>query len=68
VNRFMDREDAGRRLADRLQGGLPVSVVVGAVPRGGLPAARPLADRSRAARRYSFSALANSSVSAGTTR
>lgn len=46
--RFVDREDAGRRLADRLQGSLPVSVVVGAVPRGGLPVARPLADRLRA--------------------
>jgi putative phosphoribosyl transferase len=48
VNRFDNREDAGRRLSERLRGGLPATVVVGAVPRGGLPVARPIADRLHA--------------------
>ena len=42
---FADRADAGRRLADRLAAeGIRADVVL-AIPRGGLPVARPVADR-----------------------
>lgn len=42
---FDDRAHAGERLADRLaEDGINVDLVV-AIPRGGLPVARPLADR-----------------------
>ena len=42
---FADRTDAGRRLADRLAAsGIEADVVL-AIPRGGLPVARPVADR-----------------------
>lgn len=42
---FADRTEAGRRLADRLaDAGVGADVVL-AIPRGGLPVARPVADR-----------------------
>ena len=42
---FADRTDAGRQLADRLaESGVEADVVL-AIPRGGLPVARPVADR-----------------------
>ena len=42
---FRDREDAGERLADRLQeAGIEADVVL-AIPRGGLPLGRAVADR-----------------------
>lgn len=41
---FTDREEAGRRLADRLtERGVEADIVLG-VPRGALPVARPVAD------------------------
>lgn len=41
---FQDRQSAGRRLAERLQAeGVDIDLVLG-VPRGGLPAARAVAD------------------------
>ena len=45
---YSDREHAGRVLADRLAGAIAPPCVVGAVPRGGLIVALPLAERLRA--------------------
>ncbi|MFD1646952.1 phosphoribosyltransferase [Haloarchaeobius litoreus] len=42
---FADRTDAGRRLADLLVDRGVTADIVLAVPRGGLPVARPVADR-----------------------
>jgi putative phosphoribosyl transferase len=42
---FEDRTTAGRRLADRLAEDNVTADVVLAIPRGGLPVARPVADR-----------------------
>lgn len=43
--RFLDRADAGRRLADRLQEESLVSPVILALPRGGVPVAFEVATR-----------------------
>ncbi|MFC7130283.1 phosphoribosyltransferase [Haloferax chudinovii] len=45
---FADREDAGRRLADLLDGRDETADLVLAIPRGGLPVGREVADRLRA--------------------
>jgi putative phosphoribosyl transferase len=45
---YSDREHAGRVLADRLAGVIAPPCVVGAIPRGGLIVALPLAERLRA--------------------
>ncbi|ELZ95185.1 phosphoribosyltransferase [Haloferax mucosum ATCC BAA-1512] len=45
---FADREDAGRRLADLLDERGEEADVVLAIPRGGLPVGREVADRLRA--------------------
>ncbi|AFK17852.1 phosphoribosyltransferase [Haloferax mediterranei ATCC 33500] len=45
---FADREDAGRRLADLLDEQEEEADVVLAIPRGGLPVGREVADRLRA--------------------
>jgi putative phosphoribosyl transferase len=42
-NRFADRRDAGRRLAERLLGARAEHPVVVALPRGGVPVAREIA-------------------------
>lgn len=42
---FTDRTDAGHRLADRLEAEGITPALVLAIPRGGLPIARPVADR-----------------------
>lgn len=41
---FADRADAGRRLAERLKSLVGENAVVLALPRGGIPVARPVAD------------------------
>jgi putative phosphoribosyl transferase len=42
---FRDRHDAGRRLAEKLQGYAGTSALVLALPRGGVPVAAEVADR-----------------------
>jgi putative phosphoribosyl transferase len=42
---FSDREDAGHRLAERLAGLVGRDVLVLALPRGGVPVAKPVAER-----------------------
>lgn len=42
---FIDRRDAGRRLADRLSTHASEGVVILGLPRGGVPVAREVADR-----------------------
>ncbi|MFI7004360.1 phosphoribosyltransferase [Nocardia sp. NPDC050175] len=48
-SQFLDRQDAGRRLADRLQAFRGPDVVVLGVPRGGIPVAHEVAVRLRLA-------------------
>jgi putative phosphoribosyl transferase len=45
---FSNREDAGQRLAERLAGLSGNDVLVLALPRGGVPVAKPIADRLNA--------------------
>lgn len=45
---YPDRESAGRALADRLEGLVAPPCVIGAIPRGGLLVALPLAERLHA--------------------
>jgi putative phosphoribosyl transferase len=45
---YPDREHAGRLLADRLEGLIAPPCVIGAIPRGGLVVALPLAERLHA--------------------
>jgi putative phosphoribosyl transferase len=46
--RFQDRRDAGRQLAAKLSGLMPLDPMVLGLPRGGVPVAAPIADRLRA--------------------
>jgi putative phosphoribosyl transferase len=46
--RFQDRADAGRRLAEKLVGRVPLPTVVAGIPRGGLVVARPVAEALQA--------------------
>ncbi len=42
---FTDRSDAGRQLADRLEGSVPADAIICALPRGGVPVAAEICRR-----------------------
>jgi len=46
--RFRDRTDAGRRLAEALEGRIEAPAVIAGIPRGGVMVALPIAERLRA--------------------